>query len=123
NQIIEFAHVLFKQTGDIETVRQRRAVPQIAQSLPNWVERMRRTYLVLLIGHKTTVKKHRGEAHSTSASMKGACVSPPVGFMLVSLHDGSPLGDRSPSHCACSDTNGLRHKAQHQHQHIWLVLT
>src|SRR4029434_10129067 len=31
----------------------------------------------------------------------------------VSLHDGSPLGDSSPSHCACSDTNGLRHKAQH----------
>src|SRR4029434_11097740 len=29
---------------------------QIAQSLTNWVERMRRTYLVLLIGHKTTVK-------------------------------------------------------------------
>ena len=41
----------------------------------------------------------------------------------LSLHDGSPLGDRSPSHCACSDTNGLRHKAQHQHQHIRLVLT
>src|SRR4029434_9716210 len=41
----------------------------------------------------------------------------------LSLHDGSPLGDSSPSHCACSDTNGLRHKAQHQHQHIWLVLT
>ena len=31
----------------------------------------------------------------------------------VSLHDGSPLGDSSPSHCACSDTNGLWHKAQH----------
>ena len=41
----------------------------------------------------------------------------------LSLHDGSPLGDSSPSDCACSDTNGLRHKAQHQHQHIWLVLT
>src|SRR4029434_6082854 len=41
----------------------------------------------------------------------------------LSLHNGSPLGDRSPSHCACSDTNGLRYKAQHQHQHIWLVLT
>lgn len=42
-------------------------------------------------------------------------------YGMVSLHNGSPLGDRSPSHCACSDTNGLRHKAQHQH--IWLVLT
>src|SRR4029434_2659010 len=42
---------------------------------------------------------------------------------VLSLHDGSPLADSSPSHCACSDTNGLRHKAQHQHQHIWLVLT
>lgn len=31
----------------------------------------------------TTLKKHGGEAHSTSASMKGACESPPVGFMLV----------------------------------------
>src|SRR4029434_1520160 len=31
----------------------------------------------------------------------------------LSLHDGSPLGDSSPSHCACSDTNGLWHKAQH----------
>src|SRR4029434_6015092 len=41
----------------------------------------------------------------------------------LSLHDGSPLGDHSPSHCACSDTNDVRHKAQHQHQHIWLVLT
>ena len=31
----------------------------------------------------TALKKHGGEAHSTSASMKGACESPPVGFMLV----------------------------------------
>src|SRR4029434_5032472 len=23
------------------------------------------------------------------------------GFNMVSLHDGSPLGDSSPSHCAC----------------------
>src|SRR4029434_6624954 len=41
----------------------------------------------------------------------------------LSLHDGSPLADSSPSLCACSDTNDLRHKVQHQHQHIWLVLT
>ena len=41
--------------------------------------------------------------------------------LRVSLPDGSPLVDGSPSHCACSDTNGLWHKAQHQH--IWLVLT
>ena len=45
--------------------------------------RMRRTYLVLLIWDKTALKKHGGEAHSTSASIKGACESPPVGFMLV----------------------------------------
>ena len=52
----EFAHVLLKQTGDSETVRQRDgeaamscASSQIAQSLTNWVERMCRTYLVLLI--------------------------------------------------------------------------
>src|SRR4029434_10386767 len=43
---------------------------------------MRRTYLVLLIGHKTTVKKHRGEANITSASMN-PIESPTVGFMLV----------------------------------------
>ena len=40
-KIAEFAHVLFKLTGDGEAA--------IAQSLTNWVERMRRTYLVLLI--------------------------------------------------------------------------
>ena len=28
-KITEFAHVLFKQTGDSETVRQRRAVPHL----------------------------------------------------------------------------------------------
>src|SRR4029434_11185754 len=44
---------------------------------------MSRSYLVLLICHKTTVKKHIGEANLTSASMKGACESPPVGAMLV----------------------------------------
>ena len=40
---------------------------------------MRRTYLVLLIWRKAALKKHEGEAHSTSASMKGACESAPVG--------------------------------------------
>src|SRR4029434_1297701 len=58
------------------------ASSQSAQSLTNWVERMRRTYLVLLIWHKTTVKRHRGEANSTSASMN-PIESPTVGFMLV----------------------------------------
>src|SRR4029434_9518069 len=43
---------------------------------------MSRSYLVLLICHKTTVKNHVGEAHSTSASMKGACENAPVGVML-----------------------------------------
>ena len=52
---------------------------------------------------------------------------------VMSLHDGSPLGDSSPSHCACSDTKGLRHKAQHNRAcsdnktvysiSLWLVLT
>src|SRR4029434_7300956 len=51
------------------------ASSQIAQSLTKWVKRMRRTYLVLLICHKTTVKKHIWEANLTSASMKGACES------------------------------------------------
>src|SRR4029434_1766454 len=59
----EFAHVLFKQTGDRETIdiytciyvyegdgeaATSCASSQIAQSLKNWVERMRRTYLVSL---------------------------------------------------------------------------
>src|SRR4029434_10954575 len=44
---------------------------------------MRRTYLVLLICRKAAVKKHGEEANSTSASIKGACESPPVGFILV----------------------------------------
>src|SRR4029434_1573002 len=29
----------------------------------------------------------------------------------ISLPDGSPLADGSPSHCACTDTNGLQHNA------------
>ena len=51
----------------------------------------------------------------------------------MSLPDGSPLADGSPSHCACSDTNGLQHKAQHNRTcsdnktvysiRLWLVLT
>src|SRR4029434_1958955 len=66
-KIAEFAHVLFKQTGDRrqetgdrrqETGDRRQrdgeaatscASSQIAQSLTNWVERMRRTYLGLMI--------------------------------------------------------------------------
>ena len=32
-------------------------------------------YLVLLICHKTAVKKHIGKANVTSASLKGACES------------------------------------------------
>ena len=36
----------------------------------------------MLICHKTTLKKHIGEANLTSASMKGACESAPVGVML-----------------------------------------
>ena len=33
----------------------------------------------------------------------------------LSLPDGSPLPDGSRAHRACSDTNGLRQKAQRQH--------
>ena len=33
----------------------------------------------------------------------------------LSLPDGSRLPDGSPAHHACSDTNGLRQKAQRQH--------
>ena len=51
------------------------ASSQIAQSLTNWVERMRRTQLSL--ADLTKKKIHGGEANSTSAS--------PVGFMLVLL--------------------------------------
>src|SRR4029434_10442964 len=58
------------------------ASSQIARSLTNWVERMRRTYLVFLIRRKTAMKKHGGEANSTSASIKGACESPPVSLCL-----------------------------------------
>src|SRR4029434_9373018 len=39
----------------------------------------------------------------------------------LSLPDCSPLPDGSPAHRACSDTNGLRQKAQRQH--MGLVLT
>src|SRR4029434_11247354 len=52
------------------------ASSQIAQSLTNWVERMRRTYLVLLIRRKAAVKKHGGEANSTSASNEGGVREP-----------------------------------------------
>lgn len=42
---------------------------------------MCRTYLVL--PSRTAVKKHRGEASSTSASTKGTCRRPRLGFMLI----------------------------------------
>lgn len=42
---------------------------------------MCRTYLVL--PSRTAVKKHRGEASSTSVSTKGTCRRPRLGFMLI----------------------------------------
>src|SRR4029434_6375338 len=41
-------------------------------------------------------------------------LSPVAAAMILSLHNGAHLGYLSPSHCACSDTNGVRHKAQRQ---------
>src|SRR4029434_2301782 len=60
---------------------------------------------VISSGRKSLYNRHTASTEAYSVKM--------AALFSVSLHDGSPLGDSSPSHCACSDTNGLWHKAQH----------
>src|SRR4029434_3897781 len=74
---------------------------------------MSRSYLVLLICHKTTVKKHIGEANLTSASMKGACESPPVGAMLVLPLLFFYAYHRQHSHCPGFPLIAMSHLLQH----------
>ena len=56
------------------------ASTQIAQSLTNWVERMRRTFLVLLISHKKIKSLRGGKQYLCLTGRVYACSA--VSFLL-----------------------------------------